>query len=145
SKADLSSGKRNFSSASQSPIGWAKAFPGEKPRPGVFLSDQDGRILYVNEAAQWFLNALGEKHVLCGFLKNARLREILFDLLSESKQRTDPAEKGLNALSQTVIGRNFRHKEIFYQIRSILLKPRGRSGHDLFLFILIEKVPALTS
>jgi hypothetical protein len=75
-------------------------------------------------------------------LKNARLREILFELLSEFKRGTDLHGQGLNAFSQTnIISRNFRHKGIFHQIRSISLKPYGRNGHDTFLLILIEKIP----
>ncbi len=141
SRTDLSSGKRNFRPSSQRLIGLAEALSGEKSQPGILISDQIGRILYVNEAAQRFLDTLEEKYGPRGLLKNARLRKILLELLSEFKRGPDLHGQGLNAFSQTVISRNFRHKGIFHQIRSIPLKPHGRNGHDPFLLILIEKIP----
>jgi hypothetical protein len=121
-------------------IGCEKAFPGMKSQPGVFISDQDGRILYINEAARRFFDTLREKHISCRSFKNACLREVLSDLLSEFKQRSDLHGAGLNASPPTVISRNFMHKGIFHHVRSIPLKPHGANHHDGYLLLLIEEI-----
>lgn len=123
-----------------SPIlkGRVKAFSNRKTEAGVLISDQDGRILYLNEAAQRVLDTSGEKDLSSGSLKNARLREILFDLLLKNKQRSDLRGKGLT-IPQTVVSRNLLYRESYYRIRSIPLEPHGKDRHNSYLLLLIEK------
>lgn len=121
-------------------MGRVKAFSNRKTEAGVLISDQDGRILYLNEAAQRVLDTSGEKDLSCGSLKNARLREILFDLLLEYKQRSDLRGKGLTFIPQTVVSRNLLYRESSYRIRSIPLEPHGTDRHKSYLLLLIEKI-----
>lgn len=140
SRTALKPTKKNARPFSPIRMGRVKVFSNRKTEPGVLISDQDGRILYLNEAAQRVLDTSEEKDLSSGSLKNARLREILFDLLSEYKQRSDLRGKDLTIIPQTVVSRNLLYRESSYRIRSIPLEPHGTDRHKSYLLLLIEKI-----
>src|SRR5581483_648781 len=114
--ADLNSGKRTLH-----PGAPRKALPLERPQPGIFISDQDGRILYLNGTAQKFLAASGKEPDSCGAIKNFLLRKILLDLLAEAGRRVDTGGRSQNAPLPIGGSRPFLHQKILHQVRTIPL------------------------
>lgn len=139
SRTALKSTKKNARPFSPILKSRVKAFSNRKTETGVLISDQDGRILYLNQAAQRVLDPSEEKDLSSESLKNARLREILFDLLLENKQSSDLRGKGLTT-PQTVVSRTLLYRKNSYRIRSIPLEPHGTDRHNSYLLLLIEKI-----
>lgn len=61
SRTALKSTKKSARPFSPIRMGRVKAFSNRKTEAGVLISDQDGRILYINEAAQRILDPSEEK------------------------------------------------------------------------------------
>lgn len=61
SRTDRNSPKRNFRTSSRILMDRAKALRHQRAQPGVLISNQDGRIFYLKEAAQKPLDSFGKR------------------------------------------------------------------------------------
>lgn len=140
SRADPKSLKTSLPS-SPTRIGREGKFPHreEHRQPGILVLNREGRILYLNREAQNIYKFVDED-VSRKSTENAPLPEIIFEFLSEFKQRNGFIGKSPNTLLPAPNKRTFLHQETVYQVRSIPLAPHGKTRRDAFLLLLIEKV-----